>query len=281
MALAPTERNELQLTAPDGVTAGGTATFKLPRGFRYHEFFIVYGGTLATNYGEMRVIANTENIHRYDVTERDMMNQTDKLAAAAGVLRVPMDSVGMRERAGEEETALNVGRPAGMQPQPGEITSAEIQIDVKAGAVSPSLKIYASVSPAVAGGAGVVRHLVKTTRSSSGAGALDIINLQYNRPNRAYIRRMFVNSTALDNIVIERDNKRIFERTKTLNDLVLSDSAYRSQQSGWTLVDKTERGYAREAISTIGAQDLLLRLNMTGAVASFPLLVEYVGSLTA
>lgn len=275
------ERSELQLTAPDGVTAGGTATFKLPRGLKYHEFFIEYGGDLATNYGDMRLIANTETIHRYDVTERDMMNQTDKLAAASGILRVPMDSVGMRARDGEEETALNVGRPAGADPQPNEITSAEIQIDVKPGAVSPSLKIYASVSPATLGGAGAVRHIVKTSRSSAGAGELDIINLQYNRPNRAFIRRMFINTTSLDKVVIERDNKRIFERSKTLNDLVLSDSAYRSQQAGWTLIDKTERGYAREAIATIGAQDLLLRLNMTGAVASFPLLVEYVGSLTA
>lgn len=275
------ERNEIQLTAPDGVTAGGTATFKLPRGLRYHELFIVYGGTLGTNYGELRVKANTETIHRYDVTERDMMNQTDGIAAAAGILRVPFDSVAMKIREGEEETALNVGRPAGMEPQPSEISTAEVHIDVKSGAVSPSLKMYATVSPAIPGGAGVVRHLVKTTRSASGAGELDIINLEYNRANRAFIRRMFFNTTDLDNIVIERDQKRIFERTKTLNDLVLSDSPVRTQQAGWVLVDKSEKGYGGSRISTVGAQDFMVRLNMTAAVSSFPILVEYVGSLAS
>lgn len=275
------ERNELQLIAPDGVTAGGTATFKLPVGLRYHELFIVYGGTLATNYGEMRVLANTETIHRYDVTERDMMNQTDKLAAAAGILRIPFDSVAMKVREGEEETALNVGRPAGAEPQPNEITSAEVHIDVKAGAVGESLKMYASVSPAVLGGAGLVRSIVKTTRSASGAGDLDITNLQINRNNRAFIRRVFINTTALNSVVIERDQKRIFERTKTLNDLLLSDSPVRSQQAGWTLIDKSEKGYAGARISTLGAQDFLLRLNMTGAASSFPVLIEYIGGLTA
>lgn len=275
------ERNEVQLTAPDGVTAGGTATFKLPRGWRYHELFIVYGGTLGTNYGEIRIKANTETIHRYDVTERDMMNKTDGLAAAAGVLRIPIDSAGMRIREGEEETALNVGRPAGAEPQPNEITSAEVHIDVKSGAVGPSLKMFATVSRVQPGGAGVVRHLVKTTRSASGAGELDIINLEYNRPNRAFIRRFFLGTAALDKILIERDQKKIFERTKALNDLVLSDSLYRAQQAGWTLIDKSEKGYGGSRISTIGAQDLMLRLNMTGAVASFPILIEYIGGLTA
>lgn len=274
------ERNEIQLTAPDGVVAGGTATFKLPRGLRYHDLFLEYGGTLGTNYGEIRLKANTETIHRYDVTERDMMNQTDKLAAAAGTLRIPLDSVGMKIREGEEETALNVGRPAGAGPQPNEITSAELHVDIKAGAVGPSLKLWATVSPAVEGGAGIVRHLVKTSRSASGAGELDIINLEINRANRAFIRRMFIKSTNLDKIVIERDQRRIFERTRTLNTLILADGV-RSQQAGWTLIDKSEKGYGGNRISTLGVQDFLLRLNMTAAESSFPLLIEYVGGLVA
>ena len=272
------ERREIQLTAPSGIAAGGTAVFKLPQGLRYHDLYLEYGGTLATNYGEIRIKANTEIIHRYDATERDMMNETDGLAAADGVLTIPLDGRAMRSREGEEETALNVGRPAGVEPQPNEIISAELHVDIKAGATGESLKLRATVSNALPGGAGLVRHIVRTTRSAGGAGEFDINDLDYNRPNRAMIRRFFLKTTALDTITIERDNRKIFERSKALNDLVLADGGYRSQQTGWTLIDKSEMGYAGSVIHTAGAQDFLLRLNMTGA-ASFPILTEYLGGL--
>ena len=222
------ERREIQLTAPSGIAAGGTAVFKLPQGLRYHDLYLEYGGTLATNYGEIRIKANTEIIHRYDATERDMMNETDGLAAADGVLTIPLDGRAMRSREGEEETALNVGRPAGVEPQPNEIISAELHVDIKAGATGESLKLRATVSNALPGGAGLVRHIVRTTRSAGGAGEFDINDLDYNRPNRAMIRRFFLKTTALDTITIERDNRKIFERSKALNDLVLADGGYRS-----------------------------------------------------
>lgn len=272
------ERREIQLTAPSGIAAGGTAVFKLPQGLRYHDLYLEYGGTLATNYGEIRLKANTEIIHRYDVTERDMMNKTDGLAAAAGVLTIPLDGRAMRTREGEEETALNVGRPAGMEPQPNEIVSAELHVDIKAGASGESLKLRATVSDAIGGGAGLVKHIVRTTRSAGGTGEFDINDLDYNRPNRAMVRRFFLGSDSLDMITIERDHKKLFERSRSLNSLILSDGGYRSQQSGWTLIDKSEMGYAGSVIQTIGAQDFLLRLNMTGA-DNFPILTEYLGAL--
>ena len=163
------ERNEMKLVSPQGINAGGTAYFKLPTGLRYHLLVIKYAGALA-DYPELRVVANTENVRRVSFVEQDMMNQTDGLAAAGGLLVVPFDSLGMRIREGAEETALNVGRPPNMDPQPNEITSAEVQIDIGAGAAAPALEVFATVSNAIGGGAGLVRHIVKTTRQVGGAG---------------------------------------------------------------------------------------------------------------
>lgn len=273
------ERNEMKLVSPQGINAGGTAYFKLPTGLRYHLLVIKYSGTLA-DYPELRVVANTENVRRISFAEQDMMNQHDGLAAAGGFLVVPFDSLGMRIREGIEETALNVGRPPNMEPQPNEITSAEVQIEIASGAAAPALEVFATVSNAIGGGAGLVRHLVKTTRQVGGAGEFDIQDLDFNKPNRALIRRAFFKTEALDKLEVYRDNVKIFERTRALNNLRLADGR-REQQSGWTALDKTEDGYSGSRISTMGVQDFRFRLNMTGAEANMPIITEYLGTLKA
>jgi len=276
------ERNEIELTSPNGVTAGGTATFQIPRGLRVHDLRIEYGGALA-DYTELRVKANTETIRRYSFTEQEMMNVTDKFPTAAtlGYLLVPFDKRKNRVRESEEETALNVGRPAGAEPQPQEITNAEVQIDIAPGAATPSLKIWATVSNAVLGGAGIVRHIVKTSRNAGGAGELDIQDLDYNKPNRAFIRRFFIKSTQIARSKIKRDDRIIFDRTKKINDGAIKEGGYRVQQAGYTLIDRTEAGYGGMRIDTRGAQSLRLQLEFTGAEPSFPILIEYYGALVA
>ncbi|MBE98715.1 MAG: hypothetical protein CMP77_01915 [Flavobacterium sp.] len=273
------ERNEVKLVSPQGINAGGTAYFKLPTGLRYHMLVIKYAGDL-TDYPELRVVANTETIRRVSFTEQDMMNQTDELPAAGGLLVVPFDSLGMRIREGQEETALNVGRPAGADPQPDEITTAEVQIDIDAGASAPALEVFATTSAAMLGGAGLVRHVVKTPRQVGGAGEFDIQDLPFNKPNRALIRRAFFATESVNKLEVYRDNVKIFERTRDLNTRRLGMGA-RNQQSGWTLIDKTEDGYSGSRISTVGVQDFRFRLNMTGAEANMPVITEYLGTLKA
>lgn len=277
------ERNEIELTSPNGIVAGGTASFQIPRGYKVHALRIVYGGTLA-DYKEIRVRANTETIRRCSFTEQDMMNQSDMMpdAATLGYMLVPFDKVFERSRDSEEETALNVGSPAGMdEPPTDEITSAEVQVDIDAGASSPSLKIYATVSNVDGNGAGLLRHIVKTARNAGGAGELDIQDLDYGSPNRAFIRRVFFKTENLSNITIKRDDRIIFERPWDLNNSVLEEAGYRKRMTGWTLVDKSEHGYGGLRIDTRGAQSLRFQLDFTAQEPSFPILTEYVGTLKA
>lgn len=275
------ERNEIELASPNGITAGGTATFQVPQGYRLHDLRLYLGGTLA-DYPEIRVKANTTTIRRHSAAEQDMMNQTDGAPAfgTLGYLLLPFDSIGMRVREGEEETALNIGRPAGAQPQPNEITSCEVQIDIAPGASTPSVKVYATVSAAIPGGANLVRHIVKTSRDASGAGEVDYHDFDYGTPDRAFIRRAFFKTEDLNRIKIRRNNDIIFDRPRSLNTGVLAESGYRSQQSGWTLVDRTEHGYAGGRINTLGS-NIRITLDYTGAVTNFPVLMEYLGTLTS
>ena len=274
------ERNTILLTTPNGVAAGGTATFKIPQMYRVHGLKIVYGGNLA-DYPEMRVKANTSVIRRCSFTEQDMMNQTDKAASAAtlGYLYVPFDKIGCRTHDGETETALNIGRPPGAQPQPNEITSCEVQVDIDAGAASPSLTIYAVVSPAIMGGAGIVRHIVKTSRYAGGAGEIDIQDLDFNKPNRQFLRRWFAKTTNIDHIKIKRDDRLVFDLPTTLNSASYKEQNYRVEQAGWTLWDASRDGYGGEALNLNGVQSFLLQLDFTAATPSFPLILEYYGAL--
>ncbi len=275
------ERNEIKLASPNGVVAGGTATFQLPRGYRYHDIRLKLGGALA-DYPEIRVKCNTTTIRRYSATEQDMMNQTDKIPSfgTLGYLLLPFDSKGMRVREGEEETALNVGRPPGAEPQQGEITSCEIQIDIAPGAATPSIEVSASVSTAIAGGANLIRHIVKTSRDASGAGEVDYHDFDYGTRDRAFIRRMFLKTENLSLIKIKRNNDIIFERTRAANSGVLLERGFRVQQAGWTLLDRTEHGFAGGRINTLGS-DIRVTLDYTQATANFPVLIEYLGTLNS
>lgn len=274
------ERNEIKLASPNGIVAGGTATFQLPK-YRYHDLRLKLGGALA-DYPEIRVKCNTTTIRRYSAVEQDMMNQTDGMPSFAdlGYLVIPFDSRGMRVREGEEETALNVGRPAGAEAQPNEITSCEVQIDIAAGATAPAIDVSASISSPIMGGANLIRHIVKTSRDASGAGEVDYHDFDYGTSDRAFIRRMFFKTENLALIKIKRNNDIIFERTRAANSGVLKERGFRVQQAGWTLVDRTEHGYAGGRINTLGS-DIRITLDYTQATTNFPVLMEYLGTLTS
>lgn len=277
MRSAP-ERQTIRLTTPDGVSADGNAVVRLPAGLQYHKLHVLYGGTLA-HYPEYRLVANTTTVRRMSFAEQDMVNGFDGMAPANGTLTIPLDSIGMRTREGEVETALNVGRPAGADRQPNEITVAELQIEIGAAASAPSIDVYAEVSMARMGGAGLVRHMVKTTRSPAGSGDFDVLDLPYNQPDRAYLRRMFFSTNQIDRQQLFRDNNKIFDRPDALNRKIQADG-YRVPDAAWTVMDFSEMGYATGVVSTISAQDFYPRLNMAAAVPGMRIIGEYLGALT-
>ena len=269
-------RIETRLPYPEGVVAGGTAVFKIPVGRRIHEMVLVYSGVTLAQLTEIRVIANGKTIHRYSAVVRDALNQFDGRTAAAGLLVIPFDRYKLKNRGGEEETALNTdsyddnGRGIG---------SVTVEIDIDGAASAPVLSMTASQSEKIPGGAGTVLHINKFPRSAAGAGELQISDIPFGGiTTQALNRATFVPSAGdISEAIIERDTYVIFERSKTLNERHQNDGV-RKPQSGYIVIDKTEKGYAGDPVALAGFADFRYRLECTEA-AQIDCYIETLGAL--
>jgi hypothetical protein len=272
-------RIEVRMPSPEGVGAGQTATFRLPIGRRYHSLQIEYSGTDFTlaHMTEIRVLANGKVIQRFSGTERDALNQFDGLAAASGILVIPFDRVGLKLQQAEEETALNTGS---VNPETGYVVnSVAVEIDIASAADAPVLSMTASQSDQLPGGPGTVLHVLRPTKNPTGAGVFEISDLpRGTRTSIALNRITFIPSANdISKLVVERDSRTIFERSKALNERVQSNGV-RTPQSGYHVIDTTEGGYGGQPIGLLGAADYRYKLTMTGA-ADITILAEYLGQL--
>jgi hypothetical protein len=268
------ERITKRMPTPEGVTAGGQALAKMPIGNAYHDLYIEYSGVTLEQLTEIRIKLNGKVVHRYSATERDAMNQFNGLAGADGILRIPFDRIGLKQRVGEELTLINTGSRA---ENGRAITSFHVEIDIAAAASAPVLELTAIQSDARPGGPGTVLHIVPFTRSAAGAGELQVSDLPYNSPTAQLLPRIYIKTANLTKMRIERDTYSIFERKKSLNELIQTQGN-RVPQSGWFNYDTTERGYGGAMTALGGVDDFRLMMDMNGAeqVKIWP---EYIGTL--
>ena len=269
-------RIEVRMPAGEGIAAGQTATFKLPIGRRFHELQATYAGVTLAQMTEIRLFANGKVIHRYSAVDRDKINQFDGRAAASGILVIPFDRYNLKTLAGEEETALNTGS---LDENGVGITSLYLEIDIAAAASAPAISFNATQSDALGGGAGTILHIQRHTRDAAGAGEFDVSDLPRGNATSIALNRLIVKPSANDisKVQIDRNQYVIFERTKALNEQVQADGV-RTPQSGYIVVDKTERGYGGDPIDLLGVSDFRYKFTMTGA-ATLTILSEYLGRL--
>ena len=269
-------RIEVRMPAGEGIVAGQTATFKLPIGRRFHELQMSYSGVTLAQMTEMRLFANGKVIHRYSATDRDAINKFDGRAAADGILVIPFDRYNLKTLAGEEETALNTGS---VDDQGMGITSLMLEIDLADAEYTPVITMNATQSDALAGGPGTVLHIPRHTRDTAGAGEFDISDLPRGNATSIALNRLIVKPSANDisKMQIDRNQYIIFERSKALNELVQKDGV-RVPQSGYIVIDKTERGYGGDPIDLVGVSDFRYKFTMTGA-STLTILSEYLGKL--
>ena len=265
----------LKLPSFDGVAAGQTATLKLPIGFRYHQLFISYAGVTLAQLTEIRVLANGKLLQRFSATERDILNQFDGRPAAAGILVLPFDRYGMKNRAAEEETALNTG----VADSRGiAINSLHIEIDIDAAAAAPVLSAKAERSAPVPDGPGLLPFIYKMNRSVD-VGEFSISDIPYGRLETQALEKMMLTTTAITSVRVERDTFPVIERTIAENDLVQTEGV-RVPVAGYEFIDFTERGYAANLLGLVGLNDFALRMDVTGA-GNIPMIVQYAGALNA
>ncbi len=269
-------RLEVRLPYPEGVSAGGTAVFKLPVGRRIHNLMLAYAGVTLAQLTEIRVIANGKTIHRYSATVRDSLNQFDGMEAAGGLLVIPFDRFNLKNRGGEEETALNTDS----YDQSGRgIGSVTIEVDIAAAAAAPVLSMTSTQSEKIVGGSGTVLHINKYPRSAAGAGEVQVSDIPHGGiTTQALNRAVFVPSAGdITDVKIERDTYILWERSKALNERHQTNGV-RVPQSGLIVVDKTEQGYAGDPIAMAGFSDFRFRLEASAA-AQIDCYMETLGSL--
>lgn len=286
-----------KLPNPEGVAAGGTATFRIPVGRRIHSLYLVYAYNVTTqnvaDFTEIRLFINGQVFQRFTGTERDKLNQFDGLGASTGVLEIPFDRKGLKTMAGQEETALNTGVVDDMGRK---ISSMYMEIDLDSGMTiaATDMSLYAKQSDAVLtvtaldgtikkAGPGTIPYIRREQRNPAGADTdfqiSDLVNPGVNAADKVALNRVtFVPSTGtISNLKIDRNTYNIFDRTDGLN-RVIQANGVRTAQSGYYTIDTTENGYGGEPIDLYGMTDFRYRLAVSAAM-TLTSISEYMGVL--
>lgn len=260
-----------RLPSFEGVTAGATATLRMPIGRTYEKLLISYTGVTLAQMQEIRLVGNGKTIRRYvGAALLNVMNLFDRQNAANGLLTLNLSRVGLITKAGREDTLLGTGI-APNEKWPVTITTLQLEIDISADAVGPTLSCKA-----VQSAPRPLDKILKLRRfgyAPSASGEFEIADL----PRGELINRIVFESDKITALRVERDNRVIFDRTKAENEDIQSNGV-RTPQSGYFVYDPTEEGYGSEPLITAGVQDLRFILTMSGA-DQVPVNVEYVGRM--
>ena len=283
------QKISVKLPNPEGVAAGGTATFRIPVGKRIHELQLVFNYNATTqnvsHFEEIRIYANGQVFQRFSGTERDVLNQFEgrEASSAKGVLKLPFDRKGMITLAGRETTAINTGVAAenGIK-----ISSMYMEIDLASGVTiaADDLKLYALQSDAIPGGPGTIPFIRREQRNPAGADSdfqiADLINPGVNAPDKVALNRItFIPSAgSISNLKIDRNQYNIFDRTDGLNRSMQEDGI-RKPQAGYYMIDPTERGISGEVVNLMGTTDFRYRLAVSQQM-TITCVSEYLGVLT-
>lgn len=287
----------IKLPNPEGVAAGGTATFRVPVGRRIHSLYLAYAYNASTqnvaDFDEIRLFLNGQVFQRFSGTERDTLNQFDGLAASVGILEIPFDRKALKTMAGQEETALNTGV---IGDDGRKISSMYMEIDLNSGMTigATDMSLYAKQSDALQSiilpdgtvkkaGPGTIPYIRREQRNPAGADTdfqiSDFVNPGVNAADKVALNRItFVPSTgSISNLQIDRNTYNIFDRTDALNRAIQLNGV-RTPQSGFFTIDLSENGYGGEPVDLYGMTDFRYRLNVSAAM-TLTAISEYMGVL--
>ncbi len=274
-------RLHVKIPNSNGVAANQTATWVLPIGRRYHDLRIAYSGVTLANITQIRVKANGEAIRTFSGADLDSMNTYDGRGAAAGILTIGFDRFGLYTQQGEEMSAIQTGSA---DPKTGvAITAFTLEMDLATG--TPVIDVTATQSDNNADrpGPGAILRVMRYQRVFTAVGVNELSDLPKGTEGPRYqlINRVFF-KTAATYLEIERDNRKVLQRSKATNDRIQLDGV-RVPQSGWYVYDPTEEGYDWEGLTLVDAsgkpfQDLRYLLTLPGGETT-TIYVEYFGSL--
>lgn len=270
------------LPAVQGVAPGSIATLDCPIGLTYHG--ILFTGKLS-DVSQLRVKGNGRTIFTVNGADLAVHNGYEGRPSHDDETQFYLDferyglntAVGptpVEALRGREVTAIGTGVPASVSNMV-ELTTFQIEMDIKADAVAPYFSAKGHQSPARS--LGLLKKRRRFSYTNVGEGDFEISDL----PKGDLIDKIFIHSSVADSVTrvrLQRDNFLAFDRTPAENDLIQADGV-RVPQSGLFVLDPSERGRGDEALVTAGVADF--RLIITNAEAStITVYVDYLGSLT-
>lgn len=282
-------RFDTKMPAPaSSVVAGSTITFRLPIGRRYHSLSLLGSGA-GLSFGidclsEIRVIANSKVIQRFSGADRNAFNlffgrEDATIDDDTFNLVIPFDRYGVMTRDGEEVTALNTGSA---DANGRSINQLSLEVDIASSGFSgtPTLTLYATQSEALAGGAGTVPYVLKSTRDYASAANYAISDLPRGGMTSQFVDQLFFKpgSGTLDNFLVEANQVKIFERTTALNERAQRDGV-RVPQAGYYVIDRTEHGYGGDPFDVRGLDDWRVSFDVSAA-NTLTLYTFYLGGLS-
>lgn len=270
------------MPALNGVGASQTATLNLPIGLTYHGVLFTLGGTTMglSEIDEMRVNANGRNIQTITGgADWDIMNRFDGMAGADTQLYLNFERYGLDTIAARELSVIGTGFPqnndrGSAQYNPTPLSTLQIEIDIASGASAPTISAKAlQSSPRPLG---MIKHLRKFIYSPSASGDFEVSDL----PKGLLIDKMYIKTANgnIDDLRIDRDNFRVFDRTQNENNLFQIDGV-RVPITEWYFFDPSEGGDGTAAMSTL-VNDLRFIFNMS-ASDTLTIYVSYLGPFAA
>lgn len=263
------------MPAASTVVAGQTAVFNFPIGRTFHGVAIEYGGATLAQLEDIRFKLDGEVIMSLGSgTELDSRNQYDDRAGAGGVLHIDFERRNLMELKNRMMTVIGTGfiHPEKAN-QRKEASTLQLEIDIAAAAVNPTLAVTAFQSEPSP--LGMVRYL-REFNYTIPAGTFELSDLPKGGSQSQQIARVWFESSNLTKVECRKNNKTIFERSKALNDVVQADGG-RVPQSGLFVYDPSETGLGGQSLELRDAQDLRFILTAS-AGETIKVRVEYLGA---
>lgn len=204
-------RRQIVLPSFNGVGVSQTASVDLATGKRYLGIYVNYKtnanqATIEADITAIRLVVNGKVQRQFTAAELNKLNALNGIAFATGLIQIHLSESWLRTWQGEEGYGWGTG----------DIATFKLEIDIGAGAVSPTLSGFVEVDSAVDAkgnplGIGVIKKVKKFTRVISGAGVVNITDLP---KIDAYSRIHFFGSAAIiDKIKVQVDSLDVWELT--------------------------------------------------------------------
>jgi len=273
--------------AKSAVAPSSTVTFVLPIGRRYHGLQLKGSGT-GLSFGldcitEIRINANSKPIQRFSALDRNSFNLFDGMEDARidddnFTLVLPFDRYHLGTKAGEEETALNTGS-ADSTGKSINYLSVECDIAASGFTGTPLLEMWATQSESLAGGAGTIPYILKSTRDYASAATYELSELPRGGVTTQFVDRVFLKPSTgtLDNLEVYANQTLLFQRKAALNELIQRNGV-RIPQAGFYVIDRTEHGYGGDPFDVRGLDDWRIRFD-TSAAMTVTAYTHYLGGL--